>query len=92
MKTETNRPANGLQTELISIYQEHSKEILKIMRDFVVGYRHIGIDQSQRIIYEITYDEKQLSNISTIRKGILELERTNHFTDLILTGIRRLLS
>jgi uncharacterized protein with WD repeat len=88
----TNQPSSEHQTELISIYREHSREVLKILRDFAVGYRRIGEDQSKRLVYQITYDEIQMSNIVTIRKGIQELERSTHFTDLILTGIRRLLS
>jgi len=91
-QTATSQPTSEHQNEVISIYREHSKEVLKILRDFAIGYRLIGEDQSNRLVYQITYDENQLSNIVTIRKGIQELERSTHFTDLILTGIRRLLS
>lgn len=94
MKTQTTvgLPKGDYQSELISIYQEHALEILKIMKDYDISYRPLGKDQSQRLVYEITYQENQLSNIQTLRKGISELERSNHLTDLILTGIRRLLS
>lgn len=91
-QTATSQSTSEHQNEVISIYREHSKEVLKILRDFAIGYRLIGEDQSKRMVYQITYDENQLNNIITIRKGIQELERSTHFTDLILTGIRRLLS
>lgn len=91
-QTATSQPTSEHQNEVISIYREHSKEVLKILRDFAIGYRLIGEDQSRRMVYQITYDDNQLSNIVTIRKGIRELERSTHFTDLIITGIRRLLS
>ena len=94
MKTQaaTNQPSSEHQTELISIYRERSKEVLQILRDYTIGYRLIGVDQSNRFVYQITYSEIQMNNVITLRKGIQELERTTHFTDLILTGIRRLLS
>ena len=89
MKTQTtaNHQKSSHQNEVITIYRDHSKEILKILRNFVNEYQLLGEDQSKRMVYKITFDENQLNNIITIRKGIQELERSTHFTDLILTGI-----
>lgn len=80
------------QLEIISIYPEHAKRILEILRDLSMGYRLIGRDQSNRMIYQVAFDESQLTNIPKILLGIRDLERGTHFTDLILTTIRHLLS
>ena len=94
MKTQgtVNQPTTDYKTEFISVYRENSKDILKILRDQAIGYRLFGEDQSNRMLFQITYDESQTNNVSVIRKGIRELERGNHLTDLIITGITRLLA
>jgi len=94
MKTQATvgQPTKNHKTEFISVYNENSKEILKILRDQAIGYRLIGEDQSNRMLFQITYDENQTHNVSVIRKGIRELERGNHLTDLIITGIKRFLA
>lgn len=82
------QPTNENKTGLISIYPENSKEILKILRDQNIGYELIGKDQSNRLLFRITYDDSQLHNLSVIREGIKELERGNQITDIIIAGIR----
>lgn len=91
-QTTTNQGANKYQTEIISLYRDNLEEVLDVMRSFSIGYIFLGKDQSQRMLFRITYDESQLDNIATIHKGIQELERSTHFKDLIITGLRRLLS
>lgn len=85
------QPTNDDKTELISIYPENFKEILTILRDLNIGFELIGKDQSNRLLFKITYDDSQTQNILVIRDGIQELERGNQIANMIIAGIRMFL-
>lgn len=85
------QPTNDDKTELISIYPENFKEILTILRDLNIGFELIGKDQSNRLLFKITYDDSQTQNILAIRDGIQELERGNQIANMIIAGIRMFL-
>lgn len=87
-----SQPANDFKTEIISVYPEHVNDITKILRDQCIGYKQIGEDQSKRLLLQITYHEAQIKTIDFIKKGIRELERGALLADVIIMGIKRLIS